>query len=75
MSDILFHPCLLKRNNRYVAETFITGQNFCFGILGCGSVQYHGVTFHFRNSKVEKPGDATVVECGQFAEFLFKLVG
>ena len=73
--DILFAPCLLKRNNRYVAETFLTGQNSCYGISGSGSVQCHGVTFHFRNSKLEKPCDATAVECGQFAEFLFKPVG
>ena len=65
----------MKRNITYVAETFIMGQNSCFGTSGSGSVQCHGVTFHFRNSKLERPCDATDVECGQFAEFVFKPLG
>ena len=73
--NVLFDPCLLTRNNRYVVEAFLSGQNSCFGSKGFESVQCHGVTFDFRTDKKEKPVDATEVEFGQFAEFLFKLVG
>ena len=72
--DVLFDPCLLTRNNRYVVETFLIGQNSCYGAEGFESVQCHGLRFDFRTSKKQKPVDATDVKHGQFAEFLFKPV-
>ena len=73
--EVLFDPCLLTRNNRYVVEAFLIGKNSCFGNGGIDSVQCHGVTFDFRTAEKVKPVDATEVVFGQFAEFLFKPVG
>ena len=74
--DVLFDPCLLKRNNRYVASTQMYGQSCCFGSRGFKTVQCHGVTFDFHDTTVyDYDSDKTTVDYGQFAEFLFKPVG
>ena len=75
--DILFDsPVILSEGVKYSVKAIIDGPDSFCGIDGHHSVQSHGVKFSFLKGVGEVDDvldlSSTNVNCGQFAEFLFR---
>ena len=71
--DVLFDsPVVLRKGFRYCVEARIEGPGSQHGFDGACEVQCHGVNFFFWDCRDGDDRGLTCVECGQFAEFLFR---
>ena len=66
------HLHCFEKEQPLCSSSFIVGPSSCYGMDGSDSVKCHDVTFYFKTYKSKKQGDATTVQEGQFAEFLFR---
>ena len=72
--DIVFErPIVLKANSGYVRfEAKISGPPSCYGEDGLSLIKHSGALFSFNS--YTSSGFHSMVQCGQFSEFLFSLV-
>ena len=68
--NIVFEPPIaIKANTWYQISAAISGPPSWCGIGGCSTVEYSGVTFHFKSV----PKQNTSPKKGQFSKFVFTL--